>query len=239
MSLSVQKIDRYCYEVFVDDVGAGIVRVDKNLFHDQNAYLKLELHEFKPELAHDLFAWFRTELGRPLQVMLSSQEEKVTKLLRSGGFELRRRCYEVEGGIPDLKESINEAMPLQEAEPGDKAYDLCCNLLYRYYQKTHEAISPLIVSEQKFCVGLPRHVLYQENESSVYHAAFVEGNEIAYLCTERVDDFSQFGCSLLKSMLRESDTVFFESDDCDPVAMMLRRMFQNPGEESFDTYIFA
>ena len=223
----------------MDDVDAGIVRVDRNPFHSQNAYLKLELHEFKPELAHDLFAWFRMELGRPLQVMLSSQEEKMTKLLRSGGFELRRRCYEVEGGIPDLKESVNEAMPLREAEPGDKAYDLCCNLLYRYYQTTHEAISPLTVSEREFRVGLPRHVFYQGNESSIYHAAFVEGNEIAYLCTEWVDDFPQFGCSLLGCMLRGSDTVFFESDDCDQAAMMLRTMFQNPGEESFDTYIFA
>ena len=237
MAVTIVKSDSR-YEVFAGDASVGGVSVSRNPFHGQNAYLKLNLRKLDPGIAKDLFALLRSELDCPLQVMISSEERELAEFLRAGDFSLRRRCYEVEGSVSDLREAPAERASLRETGKGDPTYRLCCRLLYHYYQETHKAVSPLTVSEAEFCAELPVRVVYEGEGKRISHAAFVEDGEIAYLCTACPEEFPGFGESLLARLFREKEKVFFECDNCDPAAMALRSMFRDPGEESFDTYVY-
>ena len=236
MAVTITKTDGG-YEVFAGDGSMGCVSVSRNSFHGQNAYLKLKLRKLDPEIAKNLFALLRAELDCPLQVMISSEERELAEFLRAGGFSLRRRCYEVEGSASDLREAPAGRTSLREAGEGDPAYGLCCRLLCNYYRETHKEVSPMTASEAEFCAELPGRVVYTAEGECITHAAFVEGCEIAYLCTACPEEFSEFGESLLARLLRVKESLFFECDDCDPAAMALRAMFRDPGAESFDTYI--
>lgn len=237
MAVTIAKTDGG-YEVFVGDASVGCVSVGGNPFHGQNAYLELNLRKLNPEIAEDLFALLRAELACPLQMMTSSANKELAEFLHAGGFARRRRCYEVEGSLSDLRAEPAERASLREAGEGDPAYGLCCRLFYRYYRETHKAVSPLAASEAAFCVELPVRVVFTGEGERISHAAFVEGCEIAYLCTACPEEFSEFGESLLARLLREKESVCFECDDCDPAAAALRAMFRDPGEESFDTYVY-
>ena len=237
MAVTIAKTDGG-YEVFAGDASVGCVSVGRNPFHGQNAYLELNLRKLDPEITEDLFELLRAELACSLQVMTSSANKELVEFLHTGGFSLRRCCYEVEGSVSDLREAPAERASLRETGNGDPAYRLCCRLLYHYYQETHKAVSPLTASEAEFCAELPVRVVYKGEGERISHAAFVEDGEIAYLCTARPEKFPAFGESLLARLFREKESVFFECDDCDPAAMALRAMFRDPGEESFDTYVY-
>jgi len=49
--------------------------------------------------------------------------------------------------------------------------------------------------------------------------------------------FHKFAQVLVTEMLQKYEVITFEADDCDEIAMELKRMFINQSEESFDTYI--
>ena len=238
MAVTIVKTDGG-YEVFAGGGSMGCVSVSRNPFHGQNAYLKLKLRKLDPEIAKDLFALLRAELGCPLQVMTSSANKELAGFLHAGGFARLRRCYEVEGSVSDLREMPAERACLRETGEDAPAYRLCCRLLYHYYRETHKAVSLLTVSEAEFCEKLPIWVLYAGEGERITHAAFVEDGEIAYLCTACPEEFPGFGESLLARLFREKEKVSFECDNCDPAAMALRSLFCDPGEESFDTYIYV
>ena len=228
--------DRRC-EVFDSGESIGYVSVSRNSFHALNRYLELELAQYDPANAKELFTLLRLELSHPLQVMLYAHEYEKRGFLVSGGFQRKRRCYELEVGEKDLAAPIEESILLHESGRGDSLYKDCCELLYKCYADVHKAVNPLTADMESFCRVLPNRVLFYQENGEIIHFAFVEENEIAYIGTARQSDFHCFAQTLLSKMLAQYDSVSFECDDCDPAAMELRALFQTAGTNSYDTYI--
>ena len=228
------------YNIYRDGQDIGCIAVSNNPYHNQHCYLNLGLTQFDPAIATELFSLLRKELGRPLQVMIYSREGR-HDFLTAGGFERRRRCYELEVTASDQIAPLNVALPLQTFAKGSPVYDACCKLLYAYYCETHAPISPLTVDADMFCADLPEKVMCYIADGKPIHCAFVEpdeaGYEIAYVGTTDLSSFYGFAESLVSALFQNCGTLTAECDDTDPAATILKSLFRISSDESYDTYI--
>lgn len=225
------------YRVYRNGINIGTVVLSHNPYHKTNCYVTLKLNCFDLGLSKKLFDKLKEITGCPLQVMVASDNVALTEFLTVGGFICKRRCYEVEVGLEDYIGEIKN-VPLCSATTGASEYDRACKEMYAHYIVTHEKINPWTGDYKAFCEKLPETVLYIKSESEISACAFIEGNEIAYVCGRDGDSFKKFAQCLLTFLLSKYKTVCFESDDCDWAAMILRSLFQNLNESSYDTYIY-
>lgn len=142
----------------------------------------------------------------------------------------------MEAGISDYIGSTKDTMPCRTVA-GEPEYEQACRQMFEYYVATHKTINPWTSDYETFCEKLPETVLYAEHASEITACAFVEDNEIAYVCGKDIGHFKDFAQCLITFMLSHCETVCFESDDCDWAAMTLRSLFQNLDESSYDTYV--
>lgn len=236
MCFSIQKTGGQVYTVFQSGARAVYVETYTNPFHGLNCYLKLRFLRRDFSMGA-LFSLLRREIGRPLQIMVSSSDP-VVPLLLEGGFLRRRRCYEVTATQSELKKPTKDRISLQVYHRGTSVYGMCCELLYHYYSKTHLAVSPLTAAFPDFCARLPDTVVCHLEGSQALHYAFVEGNEIAYIGTAVNDMATAFAESLTAYLFRRFEAICFECDDCDPAALALRDLFVTDDAASFDTYCY-
>ena len=96
----------------------------------------------------------------------------------------------------------------------------------------------MTAGEAEFFARLPESALCQIENGKVLHFAFVEDGEIAYAGTVETCSFPSFAQSLLARQFRTHDTLYFECDDCDPAAMMLKAFIHTEEKGVVDTYIF-
>lgn len=232
----VQKSDN-TYSVFYHGKAMGTVVLYHNLYHRTNCYVKLELNCLDPKWSTELFCKLKEISGCPLQAMAASNDTQLTAFLTAGGFVCKRKCYEMEVGIADYIGEIKNA-PLFHAVAGEAEYEQACRQIYTYYVASHEKINPWTADFAAFCGKLPRTVLYAKNGTEITSFAFIEDNEIAYVYGKGDEQFKEFAQCLVTSMLTQYETICFESDDCDWVAMELRGLFQNRDEPSYDTYVY-
>lgn len=235
-SLSIEKSGGQAYTVLQGDTPAVYVETYTNPFHGANCYLKLRFLRFDFSM-EDLFSLLRREVGRPMQVMALSTDPIAAHLL-AGGFLCRRRCHEVTVTQAQLKRPAESRLPLQVCQRGAPTYAMCCELLYHYYSKTHQAISPLTADCPTFSARLPDTAVCYLEDSQVLHCAFIDGSEIAYVGTAREDAAAGFVESLTAYLFRRFDTICFECDDCDPAALALKALFLTTDAASFDTYCY-
>ena len=80
----------------------GSIGVSINPYHNRNRYLRLDLSRYETEWAKPLFERLAYELKHPLQVMASSGDALTADFLLAGGFELKRRCFEMEVSENDM-----------------------------------------------------------------------------------------------------------------------------------------
>lgn len=230
------------YNVYSAGKDIGCLAVSQNSFHDQHAYLNLGLYEYDPAISRELFSRLRQELGRPLQVMCYFAKE-MHDFLTAGGFERKRRCYEVEATAADLIAPVQRTLPLELVQKGSAEYGACCELLYGYYQEVHRAVSPLTVNAEAFQAVLPEAAICFLQEGRPVHAAFVEagetGYEVAYVCTACPWEFLPFAKSLLSELFQKRACLYMECDDCDFAAMEVKNLFRIPEGAPYDTYIIA
>ena len=228
------------YNVYHTGQDIGCITVSNNPYHNQHCYLDLGLEQFDPAIAKELFSLLRNELGRPLQVMICSRKEK-HDFLTAGGFERRRRCYELEVSASDLIAPLHASAELHTAVKGSPIYAACCELLYAYYCKTHAPVSPLTVDAETFCAALPETVMCCIADGKPVHYAFIEpevaGYEIAYVGTSEPSAFSDFAQALVHALFQKCGSISMECDDCNPAAMRLKSLFHTSQDESYDTYI--
>ncbi len=234
-------LDDRRYKIYDSGEDIGCISVSQNPYHNQHLYLNLELTRYDPQIATELFRVLRQELGQPLQVMPYASEP-MHDFLIAGGFERRRRCYELEARAADLAIPLEKTVPLTMVSEGSAEYDCCCKLLYDYYSKTHLAVSPLTADVETFCTDLPDTVFCHMEKGDIVHFAFVqmmddEGYEIAYVGSVRPADFTPFAQSLVAKLFRECDFITAECDDVDPAAMALKSLFHLPEVTPYDTYI--
>lgn len=224
--------------VYVDEVYIGTICLSENPYHKQNCYIELNLEYYDNAISAELFKKLAQMIQRPLQVMVNSDNPQIASILTAGGFVLKRRCYEVEATKEDW---IGTGTPVSlcSAHEGDEVYDLCCKLMYERYTDTHKDINPWTAELIDFRNQLPSDVLCEADGDAIVNLAFVEENEIAYVYSTDPSRFSRFAAALVNNLFAEYETVFFESDDRDWVAMRLRGIFTNQEETSFNTYVYT
>ena len=228
------------YNVCRDGQDIGRITVSTNPYHNRNLYLDLALTQYDPAIAKELFSLLRRELGKPLQVMTDSWKNH-HDFLTAGGFERRRRCYELEVSPSDLIAPLHASTELHTATKGSPIYAACCELLYAYYRETHAPVSPLTVDLDVFCADLPETVMCCIADGTPIHSAFIEPDksecEIAYVATADLSSFCAFAQTLLHALFQKCGTLTAECDDTDPAAMAVKSLFHTSSDESYDTYI--
>ena len=223
--------------VHVNGVYIGTVQLSENPHHKQHCYIKLELRSYDCAISAELFGKLSQLTGRTLQTMVNSDDAQITSFLSAGGFVCKRKCYEVEANRSDYVGAGAKASLLC-ASMGEEMYALCCKIMYGHYIETHRDVNPWTAELADFCENLPAEAVYEADDGEIVDLAFVEGNEIAYICGADERRFVGFAASLVNELFLKHDAVCFESDDCDWAAMRLRSMFAHQDETSFDTYIY-
>ncbi len=228
------------YNVYRSGEDIGCITVSDNPYHNSNRYLNLGLEQYDPSVAKELFSLLRKELSQPLQVMLYSTPE-MHNFLTAGGFERKRKCYELEVSSSNLAAPLHPSVELHTIQKGTPIYATCCELLYAYYCAAHEAVSPLTVPQDVFCTDLPETVVCYIEDGKPIHYAFVEtdevGYEIAYVGTSDHFTFSNFVQTLVFDLFQKCDSLTMECDNTDPAAMALKSLFRISDADSYDTYI--
>ncbi|HFU3946288.1 TPA: GNAT family acetyltransferase [Streptococcus suis] len=210
----------------------GKIHSYNNPYHQTNIYLRLDLVDFDCTIAEQLFQSLQTSLGgKPLQIMLSSAEQEKIHFLTAAGFVCKRKCYEFEVSKQDYL-SQTGTTNLNIARKGTAPYQIACQQIFDYYQTVHQDINPWTASQEEFEKSLP-DLVYTDSENW----AFVENNEIAYVCGKDEQSFDSFIQAVIYQLFEQYEQISFEADDCDPIAMRLADQFRHPNKPSWDTYI--
>ena len=212
------------------------IKVKINPLHNANYYLDVNFDGINIENAKELFDEFAKDLDKPLQIMLSSEDAEKIEILKAAGFACKRKCYEVEANEQDYIGGKGEGK-VQYSHIGENVYEQCCGQMLNRYILTHKYVNPWSGSKEEFWAELPRCVAYFCVDEDPISFAFVEDEEIAYVCGENAQEFRAFAKALIAEMFDKYESIMFEADDCDEFAIELKRMFTNQDEESFDTYI--
>lgn len=223
-----------CFTVYRQELPLGTVEAYCNPYHAKNCYLKLNLASYPHEISEELFSKIMQEVGKPLQVMLCSDETEQIAFLHAGDFACARKCYEVQAVRADLIVQPSDCS-LISCKRGDKVYAQCCALLYDAYLQNHEFVNPWTAGFEAFCKMLPEDAFYDAQDEKLF--AFVEENEIASFCAEEPTRVKRFGSALAEWLFETCETICFECDDGDWAAMSLRAIFANQSDESYNTYI--
>ena len=204
-----------------------------NEFHNKHTYIKI--NDIKKVSLDDFKALAKE---KPLQIGVDSNQIDLIELLKKAGFILKRKCYDVEVSREDLKNPLGpKRFETKLTNKGEMAYEKASNLVFRYYKKTHEQVSPLTVDYEKFKEILPDQAFYYEKNGEMILAAFLENEEIAYLAgfeEKLADDFIN---DLLIYLFGKYKEIFFEADNTDPLATKLKNKFLEKFDPTFDTYI--
>lgn len=204
-------------------------------FHKNNIYIKISDPE---KISPGDFEEVSKKYLKPIQIGIYSDESHIVSLLKKSGFIKKRSTYEIEVKASDLKKTLVDSnISFEIAEIGSEFYNKSARLLYDYYKMTHEAVNPLTVGFDEFCQVLPEKVLFYKKESEIVFAAFIEENEIAYLAGFFDKETDVFLNAILAYMFDSFEEIFFEADDTDPLATILRDKFMEKSDLSYDTYI--
>ncbi|HFI0542526.1 TPA: GNAT family acetyltransferase [Streptococcus suis] len=210
----------------------GKIHSYQNPYHQTNIYLRLDLVDFDCTIAEQLFQSLQTSLGgKPLQVMLSSAEQERIHFLTAAGFVCKRKCYEFEVTKQDYLGQA-DTTNLITARKGTAPYQIACQQIFDHYQTVHQDINPWTTSQEEFEKDLPDRV-YTDSEN----CAFVENNEIAYVCGKDEQSFDSFIQAVICQLFEQYEQISFEADDCDSIAMRLANQFQFSDKPSWGTYI--
>lgn len=206
-----------------------------NNFHSKNLYIKIkDINQIRPEDFDKLIK----ESGKALQIGLYSNQTEVIAFLKKCGFCLKRVTYELEVGKADLKNPfIADGIKLKKTTKGQKAYDICLELLYAYYKKTHQSINPLSVGIEEFARTIPENVLYYDENGKIIFAAFLENDEIAYLAGYDLKNPKALIKATLIEAFKTNEKIYFESDSTDPLASMMKDFFKENSEPAYETYV--
>lgn len=204
-----------------------------NKFHNKHTYIKI--NDIKKVKVGDLEALAK---DKPLQIGVYSNQLEVIDLLKKAGFILKRKCYEVEATMRDLRNPLEPTKGKGKlTKKGEEPYEKASELVFKYYKKTHEDVSPLTVGLEKFKEILPDQAFYYEKEGQVLMAAFLENEEIAYIAGFEEKLADEFINDLLIYLFKYYEEIFFEADNTDPLATRLKNKFKSKIDLIFDTYI--
>ena len=233
--IAIQK-KKDSYGIYDHTGKIGWVTLYENPWHAANSYLKIELQNWETLISETLCRKLKALAGRPLQVMVDAKDTDQIRFLTAGGFVCKRRCYEVNACAADYIGHVTD-VKCSYCFAGDSDYEACCRMMYRHYVDTHKGINPWTADYEAFCTKLPKTAVCAKRNDRISSLAFVENNEIAYVCGLDERHFYRFAQSLVPSMFLEYDHIFFESDDGDWAAMLLKSLFISHDDTAFCTYV--
>ena len=234
--LTIEK-EKNIFQVFSDGQTLGKILIRENKYHSECVYLDFELNQYNKKDSEILFQQIIIEIKKPLQVMISSVESQIINFIKEAGFLCKRKCFEVEATKQDYIGPTYDLYPLHICYKGSDEYDKSCNILFKHYKKTHNLISPLTCDYKSFIKILPEKVYFTKKNQKIIDVAFVEDNEIAYVCSNDKGEVKYFLSRLIDTLFKTYENIFFESDDCDEAAMGLYNLFKHKDTVSYDTYI--
>lgn len=213
-----------------------MIKTYTNQYHQTNLYIVGDL--LTKDDYSDLVTLQR-QTKKVLQCMVSSSDKSVTNLLASMDFEYVRKCYELEVTVNDLAiPQIERRAMLHFYSRDIVEYKECVKLLYHYYQETHQSINPLSLTQEQFITIVPSDVCYETVNGEITHVAFIENNEIAYVYSRNLETFKPFALDLVSQLFSKYETIFFEADNVDDVAMVVKSLFKESiSSVTYDTYV--
>jgi len=214
----------------------GSVRFSVHPQHARNLYLNPRLRGLDEAEADAVFRTLAARFRRPMQAILSANEEETIALLRSAGFQRKRRCFLIQAGPEDFL-GDPRPRPLRFARKGGALYEACCRIMLRRYEETHRDISPWTGSGADFRADLPGLAACEERAGDIVNLAFITREEIAYVYGAALPAFLPFAGALAAWMFQSASRLFFEADDNDAFAMALAGLFSARPRDIFDTYL--
>ena len=211
------EIEQNFVSVFEDCALIGKIELYTNTYHMQNQYLRIDHFLFDNAVSKEVFSQLRNKIGKPLQIMVYSDRTDLIDFLISGGFHLKRKCYEIEATAKKYAGTIRRA-DLSHARAGEKDYDECCKLMYARYKETHKTVNPLTADYNTFICNFPKCVFYEKIKEDTHFKIFAE--------------------AIISKIFVEYSSLYFEADDCDSTAMVLKSLFNTDKGISCDTYIY-
>lgn len=231
--------DRRC-NVYRNGQDIGCVAVYDYEYPEQHCSLQLGLDEYNPAIANELFSLLRQELGRPLQYTKFS-DQKLQDFLTAGGFQRKRRSYEMDVSSADLAAPVCAAVALHTAQKGSALYDACCKQLYHDYLARQAAANLPAAGFDDFYDALPETVFCALTDGSPIHYAFVTpedfGCTVGSVGSSDLSTFIPFAQSLLYELFQNYPRLMAECADDDPATMQLMGLFDIPMDWSVDTYV--
>lgn len=198
----------------------------RNDFHNKNIYIDFENEDISPMLS---FRAIADKFGAPLQIMLEEKDDLKRNFILQNDFKLVRTCYSCEFSSSDLKIAPSDTKIMTTVKNREFSWNY-----YNHYKKMHQAINPLTASFEEFVEILPNEVYFVDEKNF----AFVEDNEIAYVLCEETSVGDDFLLALCHALFSKYETIVFEADDVDPIAMRLKNKFVNGFVEKTETWIY-
>lgn len=226
------------YAIYENGRQIGTAMLSDNPYHGRNCYVKLEMEQFDAGIAKGLFCALRRTAGRPLQMTVDFADTLLADFLTAGGFVCRRKCYEMDVCAENYIGPESTVRP-EHTRQGTPDYDVCARLLYEYYTETHRGVNPWTAGFDTFIRCLPADVYCEKTDGRIVNMAFVEENEIAYVCSLDPPGFSVFASGLTALLFESYARISFEADDCDWAATALRAMFTDEEPAGVGTYIYG
>ena len=210
-----------------------------NQFHKSNVYIKIDeiepLYDIGTKSLNEMSSYF----NKPIQVMVFSNQKEEIARLKKLGFERKRVCTEVEVSKNDFYDYDKSAdFNLIIAHKGSKEFELCADIMLKRYVDTHRDINAWTGDEKDFFSILPEKVIYEKNGDKIENLAFIEDEEIAYVCGKDAESFRRFSRELLWHLFEKYENIFFEADDNDEFAMELKKLSGKDYDVTWDTYIY-
>lgn len=198
----------------------------RNAFHDNNIYIDFENEDIG---SLPSFRDLADSYGRPIQLMLDCRDALKRDFVSKNGFKLMRTCYVCEFSFSDMRTRPCHARLKRAVKNRDFSW-----AYYLHYKKMHQAINPLSATFEEFVKILPDEVYYIDEKNF----AFVEDNEIAYVLAEDSLIGDDFLLALCQAIFNNYETIVFEADDVDPIAMRLKNNFLHGFVETTETWIY-
>lgn len=228
------------YNVYRNGQDIGCVAVYCYECPEPYCSLQLGLDEYDPAMAKELFSLLRRELGRPLQYTKVS-DQKLQDFLTAGGFQRKRRSYEIDVSSADLAAPVCPAVALHAAEKGSALYDACCKQLYHDCRARQAAAKLPAEYLDDFYAGLPETLFCALTDGSPIHYAFVTAEDfgctVGSVGSGDLSTFIPFAQSLLYELFQKYPRLMAECADDDPAAMQLMGLFNIPLDWSVDAYV--
>lgn len=198
----------------------------RNAFHDNNIYIDFEDEDME---SLPSFCDLADSYGRPLQLMLDGRDALKRDFVSKNGFKLMRTCYVCEFSFSDMRPRPCHSKIKRAVKNRDFSW-----AYYLHYKKMHQPINPLTATFEEFVKILPDEVYYLDEKNF----AFVEDNEIAYVLAEDSLIGDDFLLAICQTIFNNYETIVFEADDVDPIAMRLKNNFLNGFVETTETWIY-